>query len=163
MHEACRLKKFICACEQWEIFLMKNQMKNVKENEVCCFWYNKYRNMKFHIKYIYKISIICVTCSSSWSHMTHFCKTSEHAGGHLVKGERKWNKRPQWPLVVACNLEHKTEFLTCCSQRAVHLPWHGVSVVPQLDWTAKVTQLNQAWRCQKDVGAWKNKDRIKSW
>lgn len=33
---------------------------------------------------------------------------------------------------------------TCRSQRAVHLAWHGVSVVPQLDRTAEVAQLNQA-------------------
>lgn len=32
---------------------------------------------------------------------------------------------------------------TCGSQSAVHLPWHGVSVVPQLDRAAKVTELNQ--------------------
>lgn len=43
---------------------------------------------------------------------------------------------------------------TCCSQRAVHLAWHGVSVVPQLDRTAEVAQLNQArWR-QEDVSTW---------
>lgn len=86
---------------------------------------------------------------------THFCNKSNIYITHWWK----WNihREPLWQP------RHKTSFLTCCSQRAVHLPWHGVSVVPQLDRTAKVPELNQSRRCQKDVRSWylkKNGDKF---
>lgn len=93
-------------------------------------------------------------------HEHTFSNKSQHAGWHLLVKVNQLNIKHQWPLLVAPR--PKVSFLTRSSECAVHLPWHGVSVVPQLDWTAKVAELNQARWCQKDVGSWWGRNKTKS-